>query len=327
MRNCLVGAVVIVALALVAFVIWVYRQLDKETIELGSSEGELAFMSDRDGDWDIYLLDKEGQLHNLTDGSSGDEYYPGFTFDGSVISMFSTDTGDVTPARVNADGSGFKTQTLIESVMSVLTEGLTDWEPAWDPGGDRIAWRKVLPGMPPKTDMFVSDADGENAIQITDDNALEGMHTWSPDGQDVVCVSLGGTKYNTYKVNVTDGTVTRLTDHDTNDYQPAYSMDGRQLLVIFSFRASMIDGEIEMSVMNADGSDLHPLAEGEFFTGDLTPSPYGGPVAYMSNETGYWHIYLMDADGSNVRQITEGDSNNLFPAWRPVPAESEPAAE
>jgi Tol biopolymer transport system component len=31
----------------------------------------------------------------------------------------------------------------------------------------------------------------------------------------------------------------------------------------------------------------------------------------------------MDADGSHVRQITEGDSNNLYPVWRPVPAQSQ----
>jgi Tol biopolymer transport system component len=74
-------------------------------------------------------------------------------------------------------------------------------------------------------------------------------------------------------------------------------------------------------LMNADGSDLHPLGDDEVFTGDLTYSPYGGQVAYVSNESGYWHIYVMDTDGSNVRQLTEGASNNLYPAWRPVPAQ------
>ncbi|MBI5958437.1 MAG: PD40 domain-containing protein [Chloroflexi bacterium] len=321
-RNGLVLGGLVVVVLLAAVIIWVYRQLTKETIKLGSSEGELVFMSDRDGDWDLYLLDKEGELHNLTAESDAHEYYPGFTFDGEQISMFSTATGDVTPARVNTDGSNFKTQSMIESIMSVLTEGNTDWDPAWDPGGDRLAWNKVLPGMPPKIDLFVSDANGENRVQITDDNALEGMHAWSPDGTELAYVSLGdNSKYNTYKINVFDKTAVRLTDHNTNDYQPFWSTDGSKILVIFSFRVAMVDGETEMSVMNADGSDLHSLGEDEVFSGDLTYSPYGGEVAYVSNETGYWHIYLMDADGSNVRQLTEGESNNLYPAWRPVPAE------
>jgi len=320
-RTWVVGCVVVLALLAVAVTIWVYERLNQETIQLGRTEHELAFMSDRDGDWDIYLLDKEGQLHNLTDESSEHEYYPTFTFDGQQISLFSTAAGDVTPARVNTDGTDFKTQSMIEAIVSVVTEGNTDWDPAWNPGGNRMAWNRVVPGMPPQVDLFVADSNGENRIQLTDDGAIEGMHAWSPDGSQLIYVSNTSGKSNTYKVTVADGTVTRLTDHDTNDYQPFWSTDGSQILVIFSFHVAMLDGVTEMYVMNADGSNLHPLGEDEVFTGDLTYAPDGGQIAYVSNESGYWHIYMMDADGSNVRQITDGTSNNLYPVWRPVPAE------
>ena len=57
------------------------------------------------------------------------------------------------------------------------------------------------------------------------------------------------------------------------------------------------------------------------FEGDPTYSPYGGQVAYMSNKEGSWHIYVMDADGSNARRVTDGEGDNMFPSWRPVPAD------
>jgi TolB protein len=320
-RNWLIGCAVIVLLLIVAVGVWIYDRLNQETIKLGKTENEMVFMSDRDGEWDIYLLDKDGQLHNLTEESAGYDYYPTFTFDAQQVSLFSTASGDVTAARVNVDGTDFKTQSLLQAIVAVVAEGRTDWDPAWDPGGDRMAWNKVSAGMPPQVDLFVADADGENRVQLTSDGAIEAWHAWSPDGTQLVYISNASGKSNTYKITVADGTVTRLTDHDTNDYMPIWSSDGTKILVIFSFRAAMLDGETEMSVMNADGSDLHTLGEGEIFTGDLTYSPYGGQVAYVSNESGRWHIYTMDADGSNVKQLTEGDSNNLFPAWRPVPAE------
>jgi Tol biopolymer transport system component len=320
-RNWLAGCLVVLVVLVGAVIVWVYQQLNHETIKLGKTENELAFMSDRDGDWDLYLLDKDDQLHNLTDESGGHEYFPGFTFDGEQISMYSTATGDVTPARVDTDGTNFKTQSMIEAILDVVAQGKTDWDPAWDPGGDRMAWNKVLPGLPPKVEMFVADSNGENAVQLTDNGELEGMHAWSPDGAQLVYVTTTGGKFNTYKINVTDQTVTRLTEHDTNDYQPFWSLDGSKILVIYSFHVALVDGVTEMYVMNADGSDLHPLGEGEVFAGDLTYSPYGGQVAYVSNESGYWHIYTMNADGSNVKQLTEGNSNNLYPAWRPVPAQ------
>lgn len=324
-RNYLVGCVVVLVALGTAIVVWVYERLNQETIKLGRVENELAFMSDRDGDWDIYLLDKEGQLHNLTDKSSGHEYYPYFTFDGQQINLFSTADGEVTPARVNADGTNFETQNMLQALLSVVKEGDTDWDPAWNVGGTRMAWNRVLPGMPPQVDLFVADTNGANRIQLTDDSSIEGMHAWSPDGSQLIYVSNTSGKSNVYKVTVADGTITRLTNHDTNDYQPFWSTDGSQILVVFSFHLALLDGVTEMYVMNADGSNLHPLGNDEVFTGDLTYSPYEGQVVYVSNESGYWHIYMMDADGSNVKQITDGTSNNLCPVWRPVSAQQQSA--
>lgn len=327
-RIVLIGVLLLV-IVIVAGGIYIYRQLDQETIELGRTEGELVFMSDRDGDWDIFLLDKEGELHNLTADSAGDEYYPNFTFNGEQVSLFSNVTGDITPARVNVDGTDFKTQTnMIAVFQEILASGNTDWDPVWSPGGDRLAWDKVIPGLPPRVDMFVANADSSDPVQITEDGATEFMHNWSPDGTQLVYTSNADGKQNVYVVDLADNTVTRLTEFDVNNtYQPAWSRDGAQILFIYSESASMIEGQIEFQVINADGSDLHSLVEGEVFEGEMVYSPYSGQVAYMSNESGYWHIYVMDADGSNVKPLTEGDHNNLFPAWRPVPADQQAEAE
>jgi Tol biopolymer transport system component len=301
--------------------LWGYARLKQDPPHLAPVTGELIFMSDRDGDWDIYRLDTAGVLRNLTADSAAHEYFPSFTFDGEQISLFSTATGAITPARVRVDGTGFETQDLVHAMLTVLAEGETDWDPVWNPGGDRLAWARLLPGLPPQVDLFVANADGTNRLQLTHDAALDGMHAWSPDGARLVYVSnAGGSFNNTYAVNLADGAITRLTAHDAHDYAPFWSQDGSRILVIFSFEGALLEGVLDMRVMNADGSDLHPLGAGEVFTGDLTYAPDGQTVAYVSNESGHWHIYLMDADGSHVRQITQGDSNNLYPAWRPVPA-------
>jgi TolB protein len=60
------------------------------------------------------------------------------------------------------------------------------------------------------------------------------------------------------------------------------------------------------------------MADGDSFSGDPAYSADGSEVVYMSNEDGHWHIYLMNADGTNVRRLTEGDADYLFPVWRPV---------
>src|SRR5688500_10048641 len=48
-----------------------------------------------------------------------------------------------------------------------------------------------------------------------------------------------------------------------------------------------------------------------------SPSP-SGEIAFVSNrEGGIYQIYLMNADGSNVRQLTDGNTDSYRPVWSP----------
>jgi Tol biopolymer transport system component len=46
-------------------------------------------------------------------------------------------------------------------------------------------------------------------------------------------------------------------------------------------------------------------------------SPDGRRLAFCSNRSGVWHVYLMNADGRNVTQITDGQTNDMHPSFSP----------
>jgi TolB protein len=46
-------------------------------------------------------------------------------------------------------------------------------------------------------------------------------------------------------------------------------------------------------------------------------SPDGRRIAFASNRSGRWHLYVMDADGRNVTQLTDGASNDMHPSFSP----------
>ena len=69
--------------------------------------------------------------------------------------------------------------------------------------------------------------------------------------------------------------------------------------------------------MNADGSDQRPITDDMIFEGGAVWSSGGTHVAYVSNIEGSWQVYVMQADGSNLRRVTDGEANYLLPAWRP----------
>lgn len=45
-------------------------------------------------------------------------------------------------------------------------------------------------------------------------------------------------------------------------------------------------------------------------------SPDGRYLAYVSDETGWWHIYLHDLDSGERRQLTDGEAEHGIPAWQ-----------
>src|SRR5919197_407571 len=49
-----------------------------------------------------------------------------------------------------------------------------------------------------------------------------------------------------------------------------------------------------------------------------TWSPDHSKIAFQSNRDGAYHIYVMDADGSNTKQLSSGDNvDDRHPAWSP----------
>ena len=45
-------------------------------------------------------------------------------------------------------------------------------------------------------------------------------------------------------------------------------------------------------------------------------SPDGRYLAYVSDESGWWHIYLYDLEGGERRQLTDGEAEHGLPAWQ-----------
>jgi TolB protein len=74
--------------------------------------------------------------------------------------------------------------------------------------------------------------------------------------------------------------------------------------------------------MRADGSALQNLTNGTpGYDGHPSFSGDGKQVVFRSERTGQSHIYVMDADGSNVHQLTEGSGWDMFPVFSPTSAQ------
>jgi TolB protein len=105
---------------------------------------------------------------------------------------------------------------------------------------------------------------------------------------------------------------TQLTTDPAGDVMPNWSPDGSKI-VFYSRR----DGNDEIYVMNADGTNQTRLTTDPAVDIDPTWSPDGTKIAFTSWRDGNYEIYVMNADGTNQTRLTTDPAGERLPAWSP----------
>ena len=93
---------------------------------------------------------------------------------------------------------------------------------------------------------------------------------------------------------------TRLTTDPAADRFPTLSADGRTI----AFRSER-DGNSEIYLMAADGSNLHRVTEDPAFDGYPSIIPDGSGVIFVSNRSGQWNVYVADLAGGGVTALEQ----------------------
>ena len=316
----ILGIVVIALLGVAGYIGYnLYNASSKEPEKLSKRNDDLAFMTNREGQWDIVIVNPDNEITNLTKESGNHNYFPYFTFDGTIVNLYAIDD-EYQPAIVNADGTEYRVLGWTGSGAFYLLSGQVNVDPAWSPDGEKLL-RTFVNVTAFTSEIYLGNSDGSNDQHLTDGDGTGSMAVWSPDGTQIAFASDRNEKQDIYILNIESGEEIRLTGDEAWDFQPVWSLDGKQILYISDDADFLIAGELIKFIIDVETQEVRPFGEDEVFSGDPMYSSDGSKIAYMSNESGYWHIYIMDADGSNVRQITEGETNNLFPVWRPIPAD------
>jgi Tol biopolymer transport system component len=297
-----------------------------------SFEGEqVALASDRDGSNDIYVMDSnDGQQTRLTTAAvrSHEPLEPSFSPDGSKIAFARTRTeeesflfDDPEIYVMDSDGTNAK---------RVTNNQVTDFNPVFSPGGDKIAFTSEREG---NSEIYVMDSDGTNVTRLTHSPAeSEVWPVFSPDGDKIAFTRITGSDQSPIAdiyIMSADGTdQSRLTDSPAYDAQPAFSPGGDKI----AFTSNRDVSDFEIYAMDSEGTNLTRLTKNR--TEDHRPvfssAPRSTTVAEPRASEGSNPIRLTDnlcyypttqdrtvvlsPDGSKVTFHGCGDSTGIFVA-------------
>jgi TolB protein len=218
---------------------------------------------------------------------------------------------------MEADGSN---QTRLTNHPAV------DGAPVWSPDGSLIAFQSDRDNIvSSRPDIYVMNANGSNVRRLTTHPADDEAPEWSPDGTKLAFISsrddAPGGRRQVYVMNADGSDQTRLTFGNSVQPKLSWSPDGSR--IAFSSLAEPFPTNLRIFTVNVSDHAVSPL------TSPSAPleihyqpdwSPDGRQLVFVSsisNGAGSSEIYVVEADGSGLRNLTNNSVDDYAPAWSP----------
>jgi eukaryotic-like serine/threonine-protein kinase len=197
--------------------------------------------------------------------------------------------------------------------LKTLGERTSYMDPALSPDGKQLAY---LTGDP-LWSVWILDLERGTRTRVTFDPEVKTNPTWSPDGKTVAYLSRSAAKNTTIVTKPSNGTGAERTLVDEPDYNlhfPHFTADGKYIVYMreqaghaVSIVARPVSGGDPITVVSSPG--LQPNIPG------FAVSPDGKWIAYTSDETGKYEIYLAPfPSGEGKWQVSNGNATG--PIWR-----------
>ena len=210
--------------------------------------------------------------------------------------------------------------------------------PSWSPDGKQIvvgvggftAFLDFASGGKKPADpvnggaqVAILNSDGSGYRLLTSGNNNNAFASFAPDGKHIVYRTSGPDGEGLRIMDLADSSVTALTD-DYDNF-PVWSPRGDSIAFM-----RRIDGNFEVMTIHPDGKQLSQLTHTRGNEAHIAWSPDGERMLFTSSRMGfkdealligapqpYGEIFVMNADGTHVEQLTDDQWEEGGPAWQP----------
>jgi Tol biopolymer transport system component len=305
-----------------------------------AARGRIAFVTERDGDRELYAVNADGSDVQRLGRRPGADYAAPAGPDGEIlaISVMPDDAEqlalvgggrlepfgprsrflrnpswmpDGSALVVESDRSSFRDLYRVDRQGGV--ERLTQsehgcFEPAVSPDGARVAYVATDGGDP---EIHVLDLQSREVARLTWSRGEDSAPAWSPDGSEIVFVSArrGPSRIQMMRA---DGSRPRplTAEGAASQRDPAFSPDGAAVAFV-----EVDEGRSRIVVARASDGAMLGASKGLHRDDEPAWSPDGRWIAFSSDREGDRDIHVMRWDGSAVRRITSDRADDWLPRW------------
>ena len=160
--------------------------------------------------------------------------------------------------------------------------------------------------------LWVADADGENAQSALSSPQPIISPTWLPNGTQITYVSFEANKPQIWTHEVATGRRSLLANYKGSNSAPAWSPDGRTLALTLT-----MSGNTQIYALPVGTSEPRRLTQSDGIDTEAQFSADGRSIYFVSDRGGSPQIYRMAASGGSAERITFNGGYNISPALSP----------
>ncbi|HTP00302.1 MAG TPA: hypothetical protein VMJ64_02940 [Anaerolineales bacterium] len=274
------------------------------TTGLPQFPGMVLFVSDRDGNPEVYAGDSAGHITRMTNNPAADTQ-PAWDPSLARIVFTTNRDGNGEIYMMNADGT---------SLANLTNNPADDRDPAWSIYGNGIVFASNRNG---NYEIYSLDLRSMKVQDLTNNPASDTQPFWvrsttgDAGGETILFTSNRDGNNEIYKMK-TDGTnPVNLTNNPANDQLAKASLDGKKLAF-----TSDRNGNQEIYSMGLDGLGLVDLTNNPANDFGSSWSPDNSWLGFTSNRAGNQDVYLTQPGQAQVYKLTNSPGNDQISDWR-----------
>ena len=290
----------------------------------GGGMAQVAFVSDRSGKPQIYLLDLQSSVISVITNVAGGACQPSWSPDGARLVFVSPCSGpDLIGQNPPADTSLYTISADGSDLQQITTVPVGNFEPAWSPDGMRIAFTSLRDG---NMQIYALNLADQSVTRLTDLGAgVEARQpSWSSLGNQIAFAVKRFGVYQVWAMLDTGENPQQIIRSGPTflDYFPVWSRDD-SVIVYSQQRADAFSLPWQMNVLyeKRGGTSASRMELGPLPVERLVFSTDGFWMAYQGREVDgtTLDLYLIKVGGASTDRVrlTTDPGNDFEPAWRP----------